>query len=101
MAAHDPQVRRQAARTASHARLAPLDAEGRRRLTSRAREVMRQKESEAVQAEAEARGEQLDADTIAQRVAERRRQRMSTISRLGVQTRQRQADERANQRGAA
>lgn len=98
MAAHDPVTRRESARKASNARLARLDAAGRRNVTAAARAAKAQRERDAVLAEAAERGETpLPADEVDRRAAERRRQRMTELSRLGLEARR----QRRNQLGAA
>lgn len=86
MAAHDPVVRRNSARTASLARLARLDAAGRRQLTEAARAAKNQRERDRVLSAAADAGETpLSTDEVDRRVVEARRQRMTEIGRLGVE----------------
>lgn len=57
MAAHDPQQRSAAASTAARARLARLDADGRRAMTAHARAALRQRDLDAVDHEAHQLGQ--------------------------------------------
>lgn len=57
MAAHDPDQRRAAARTAARARVAGLDADGRRQMTQKARETLRATDLLAVDEEARLLGQ--------------------------------------------
>lgn len=57
MAARDPETRSRAARTAALARTAGLDTDGRRAMTARARQVLREEDLRAVDEDARRAGE--------------------------------------------
>lgn len=91
MPASDPVARREIARIAGQAKVAGTDAHARAAMTAAARAEVHRRDLEAVRAEA---GEWLDDAEVERRAAQRRRDRMTEMSRRSVEARRKKDADR-------